>query len=239
VLTRLGPLKLEVISHEYYSHNNKGETLAKLVEHKTKSHVEKGLLGLVLGPLKYDAERVHDAIKGLGCVSPLISELQLMMAEQDERRLTQRDRPRPYSVGRRAALIRIPAEIQRDAPPGRAGRSERGRHEEYTPLPAPHLNTNANAVHIVFGKILAPTRTLLPAPGLDVSALTQDDVHALHRAGAARLGTDEGKFYDVLTGRTHAHLVQICRAYPAVHKKHLSDVLNSELCVFPPFLALN
>jgi hypothetical protein len=40
ILTRLGPLKMEVVAHEFPSHNSKSETLYHLVERKTTRYVE-------------------------------------------------------------------------------------------------------------------------------------------------------------------------------------------------------
>ncbi|KAJ7707828.1 hypothetical protein B0H14DRAFT_3643515, partial [Mycena olivaceomarginata] len=53
------------------------------------------------------------------------------------------------------------------------------------------------------------------------------------QSGVVRIGTNEDAFFTILTGRTHAHLVDICRVYSTKHKERhnrnsLSKDVNSE-----------
>ncbi|KAJ7664118.1 hypothetical protein B0H17DRAFT_1092339 [Mycena rosella] len=79
VLTRLGPLKMEIVASRF-----KGTGLANLVGAKTSGYVEKGLLGLVLGPLQYDVELVHDAVKGMGTNEQILNEVILDLTPQEK-----------------------------------------------------------------------------------------------------------------------------------------------------------
>ncbi|KAJ7720663.1 hypothetical protein DFH07DRAFT_858376 [Mycena maculata] len=64
-LTRLDPLKMEVIVQQFPSYN-RNEALDHFIKHRPtlNSDVRDGLRRLILGPLKYDVDMVHAAIKG-------------------------------------------------------------------------------------------------------------------------------------------------------------------------------
>nr|GAT42933.1 annexin A4 [Mycena chlorophos] len=74
ILVELGPLKMDVVAQEFPNHNNKNESLAQHVVRKTSGHVEKTLLGLIEGPLRYDVELVRSSIAGLGTNESLLNE---------------------------------------------------------------------------------------------------------------------------------------------------------------------
>ncbi|KAJ7084596.1 hypothetical protein B0H15DRAFT_932029 [Mycena belliarum] len=194
VLTRLGPLKMEVVVHEFPAHNGKGETLYKLVERKTTRYIEAGLLGLVLGPLKYDVERVNTAIRGMGTTEELLNEIILDLSPADVALLSYM-----YQQRYKTALV---DDIRGD------------------------LSGNLQKL---FLKALNWSRPMRPdATDKDVNKLVDADVEVLHKAGKARMGTDEGKFFEVLTERRHEHLVKLGPAYMRKHKKLLRQVVEAE-----------
>ncbi|KAJ7184739.1 hypothetical protein C8R46DRAFT_1065022 [Mycena filopes] len=202
ILTRLGPLKMEVLSHEFHAHNPKGETLYGFIERKTARYVEKGLLGLVLGPLKYDAERVQDAIKptGGGTKEDVLNEIILDLTPSDVGLLAY-----VYEQKYKTTLLKA---VRGDLSGG---------------------------VEKLFVTALNPKREYLPrapadgqAPVFDAAQVTSD-VKALKKDGEDRPGTHEQTFFNILTGRSHQHLLAVARDYPlSGKKKPLSYVIQSE-----------
>ncbi|KAJ7852821.1 hypothetical protein B0H14DRAFT_2759450 [Mycena olivaceomarginata] len=84
-LTQLGPLKMEVVVQEFHTHpnNQKGSTLHQFVEDETTGDVQGALFGLIRGPLKYDASRVHYAIKSLPIKEKILHEIFLELTPQE------------------------------------------------------------------------------------------------------------------------------------------------------------
>lgn len=56
----------------------------------------------------------------------------------------------------------------------------------------------------------------------------QQDVEALYRAGAGKIGTDEIAICGILTQRSDQHLQAIAQAFPARHRVSLSHMVQSE-----------
>ncbi|KAK7036152.1 Annexin A4 [Favolaschia claudopus] len=203
-LTRLGPLRLEVLAHEFPSHNQKGETLHRLVERKTTRYVEAGLLGLVLGPIKYDAERVKQAIQGVGTDESLLDEILVDLTPSDVSLLAYVYEQRYKKPLLRAVQGDLSGDINNFY--GELLNPQRVLRPSY---PGQHgMNMNAHPD--------------------DPQQLLEDDVSKLHKSGAGRVGTNESTFYGILTGRTYDHLVQVCRRYQAKHGKTLSHDLKNE-----------
>ncbi|KAF7309627.1 Annexin A4 [Mycena indigotica] len=196
ILTGLGPLKMEVLVHEFPQHNDKGETLYRRVERKTTGNVEKALLGLIQGPLKYDADLVKDAIRGFGTNESLLNE---------------------------AILDHSPADIAT---------------LDYIYLQKYKKHLSKEVADDLSGNVLKlfkfvtdPSREKLPAANATAEQrqkLLEEDVEALYKAGTGRVGTNEDKFYRILTCRTQDHLVAVCTHYKAKHRKSLSTVIASE-----------
>ncbi|KAJ7230850.1 hypothetical protein B0H12DRAFT_1147291 [Mycena haematopus] len=88
-LTQLGSLKMEVIVQEFPVHprNHKGLTLRQFIENETKGDVQAGLFGLILGPLKYDVNRVQYAISSLPVKEHILVEILLELTPQESRLL--------------------------------------------------------------------------------------------------------------------------------------------------------
>ncbi|KAJ7610162.1 hypothetical protein FB45DRAFT_942857 [Roridomyces roridus] len=84
-LTKLGPLKTEVVVRDFPSHpnNKKCVSLKDHIKRETSGLVEDGLLGLILGPVRYDADRVRKALQGLGTNEEVLNEIVLELAPQD------------------------------------------------------------------------------------------------------------------------------------------------------------
>ncbi|KAJ6458126.1 hypothetical protein C8R47DRAFT_165343 [Mycena vitilis] len=81
-LVGLGPLKLELVARDFRSPKRQ-ETLHKFLERKTSGSFETCLLGLVLGPIKYDADRLKVAIKGAGTDETVLNEILLDLTPED------------------------------------------------------------------------------------------------------------------------------------------------------------
>ncbi|KAF7354032.1 Annexin A4 [Mycena venus] len=231
ILTRLGPLKMEVLAHEFPSHNHKGETLYRLVERKTTRYVEAGLLGLVLGPIRYDAERVRDAIQGLGTKESLLDELILDLSPTDVGHLAYVYEQK-YKVGLLQAVqgdlsgnVRKLFTVALDStrilrpyfPPGGP------------PPPAdPNAPPAAGAEGAAAAKPTGPKKESWEINGDKPQELLEVDVKKLVDGGVGRLGTNEDAFYKILTGRTHEHLIHVCRHYAEKRKKPLSQDIKNE-----------
>ncbi|KAJ6481906.1 hypothetical protein C8R45DRAFT_1003404 [Mycena sanguinolenta] len=88
-LAQLGSLKMEVVSNEFPSHrrNHKGITLRQFIEDETSGDVQAGLLGLILGPVKYDVDRIHYAIVGLPVKEDILNDILLELTPQEARLL--------------------------------------------------------------------------------------------------------------------------------------------------------
>ncbi|KAJ7896660.1 hypothetical protein B0H14DRAFT_3425449 [Mycena olivaceomarginata] len=204
ILTSLGPLKLGLVARDFRS--AKGETLDQFVKNKTSGDVEAGILGLVLGPIAYDARRVKDA----GRNDSLLVELLLDLSRTDINLLGyvyERNNGTPLKGGVYESIF-DPNPILRPYFPPPAS------------LPPPTTTTPDTSWSNM-------TRPPAPAPmkGNDPVQLLEQDVATLLQSGHA--------FFTILTGRTHAHLVDICRVYPTKHKdRHnrnsLSKDVNSE-----------
>ncbi|KAJ7352123.1 hypothetical protein DFH08DRAFT_79388 [Mycena albidolilacea] len=84
-LTQLGPLKMEVVVQEFHTHpnNQKGSILRQFIEDETTGDVQGALFGLIRGPLKYDASRVHYAIKSLPIKEKILHEIFLELTPQE------------------------------------------------------------------------------------------------------------------------------------------------------------
>ncbi|KAJ7431474.1 hypothetical protein B0H11DRAFT_2130377 [Mycena galericulata] len=196
VLARMGPLKMEVVAQEFPSNTPKNESLYDFVKRKTSGDIQRGLLGLILGPLKYDVDRIHDAITGAGTKEDTLNEIILSLTPQDLSLLTHL-----YQQKYGKALLQ-------------------DIHGEFN---------MSGDVKKLFDKVLDPNRRLLPDSSTpDGTRLVMDDVETLYKSGQGRVGTKESKFYEILTGRTHYHLIQVCRVYLEKHKKSLSHVIHSE-----------
>ncbi|KAJ7725415.1 hypothetical protein DFH07DRAFT_782998 [Mycena maculata] len=72
-LEGVGPLQMEAVAEEFPSHSPKNETLFAFVKGKIKSGstLQAGLVGLVLGPMRYDTDVIHDAISDEGSLQDL------------------------------------------------------------------------------------------------------------------------------------------------------------------------
>jgi len=241
ILTRLGPLKMEVLAHDFPQNNQKGETLYRLVERKTTRYVEAGLLGLVQGPIRYDADRVKDAIQGMGTKESLLDELLLDLTPSDVNLLAY-----VYEQKYKVSLLKAvqddlsgnvrklftqlldPKRILRPyfppyVPPPPGAPAPGGTPAPGTPgaTPAAGANTNTNS-----GK---PGEQPKPEEKPDnPQELLEADVSKLYSSGKGRVGTNEEAIYKILTGRTHEHLIQICRHYHEKNKKLLSHDLKGE-----------
>ncbi|KAJ7738760.1 hypothetical protein B0H16DRAFT_89889 [Mycena metata] len=201
ILTRLGPLKMEVVAQEFHSHNPKGETLYKLVERKTTRYVEAGLLGLVLGPLKYDAECVRDAIVGAGTKEYILDEIILDLTPSDVGLLAY-----VYEQKYGHSLLKA---VQGDL------------SGNVMKLYTKALDSNREYL---------PRAPLDEKDAQVMARLVEDDVKRLRRSGVERVGTNEDTFYTILTGRHHQHLIQVAQQYQLgdKHKKPLSHAMQSE-----------
>ncbi|KAJ7613875.1 hypothetical protein DFH06DRAFT_1241948 [Mycena polygramma] len=194
-LVDLGPLKLELVARDFRSPKRQ-ETLHKFLERKTSGDLETGLLGLVLGPIKYDADRVKAAIDGLGTNEALLNEILLDLTPEDVALLAC-----VYNQRYTKALLTA---VQGDLSGG---------------------------VSTLFTTLLE-----VPAVHNTKPPVLEDDICDLRRAGPQRIGTDEQTIYEILTRRTHAHLMEICRLYPTMvttkkstpTRKTLSHDLKSE-----------
>ncbi|KAJ7050535.1 hypothetical protein C8F01DRAFT_682049 [Mycena amicta] len=196
LLTALGPLKMEIVSHEFPHHNDKGETLARRIERKTTGNVEKGLMALIQGPLKYDADLVDQSIRGFGTNEDLLNE---------------------------AILDHSPSDI--------ALLDYIYQQKYKKPLAKAVADDLSGSTLKLFKFVMDPHRQMLPlvnATSEELQKLLEEDVAALYKAGAGRLGTNEDAFYRILTCRTHDHLVQVCRRYKEKHRTHFSHVIESE-----------
>ncbi|KAJ7257203.1 hypothetical protein B0H12DRAFT_475992 [Mycena haematopus] len=211
---------MEVVAHEFASYNRKGETLHRLVERKTTNPIEAVLLGLILGPIKYDAERVHEAVHGGGTTEPLLNEILLDLSPADIHVLSYAFQQK-YNVS-------LSKRVQDDLSGGarklfaKLLDPNRVLRPSFPPVPPPNASAPAS-----------DTSTTPAVKADDPQQLLDADVATLHRSGAARVGTNEDAFYEILTGRTHEHLVQICRHYRAKHNKSLSHVVESEFSGHP------
>ncbi|KAJ6566865.1 hypothetical protein B0H19DRAFT_1138766 [Mycena capillaripes] len=225
ILTRLGPLKMEVVSHEFPHHNHKGETLYHLVERKTTRYIEAGLLGLILGPIRYDAERVRDAVVGIGTKEDILDEIILDLSPSDVGLLAY--------VYEQKYKTRLSAEVGNDLSGNvkklftQALDSTRKLRPNFGPVPGapPPVATPATNAPGTAGK---PGTTAAAEVIDDPETLLQDDVKKLTKSGVGRVGTNEDTFYRILTGRTPTHMIQICRKYQEVNKRLLSQDLKGE-----------
>ncbi|KAF8500116.1 hypothetical protein JB92DRAFT_2979461 [Gautieria morchelliformis] len=59
-------------------------------------------------------------------------------------------------------------------------------------------------------------------------AQVQADVHALHKAGQGRVGTDEITICAIIVSRSPAHLRALAQAYPQAHRRKLSKAIDGE-----------
>ncbi|KAJ7142447.1 hypothetical protein C8R44DRAFT_760672 [Mycena epipterygia] len=193
ILTRLGPLKLEVVAQNFQYKPLIGkllngiDALAKFVVDKTKGDAEKCLLGLILGPLKYDVELVRGAIKRMGTDEEALNEILLDLT--------------PAEVGLLAQAYH--------------NKYKEPKTPDNYPTLANHVRADlSGAYRNLFEEVLDPNRQLLPSSVPDVK-LVQEDVQGLHDAlaGPGKKTTDKNKFYKILTGRRHDHLVQVGAVY--------------------------
>jgi annexin A7/11 len=70
---------------------------------------------------------------------------------------------------------------------------------------------------------MALTGTRDEAPFVN-QQLVQQDVEALYRAGAGKIGTDEIAICGILLSRSDAHLQAIAQAFPQRHRVTLSKM---------------
>ncbi|KAF7294511.1 hypothetical protein MKEN_01443800 [Mycena kentingensis (nom. inval.)] len=196
ILAPMGPLKIEALSAEFHNYNKDNWSLMKWVEKKTTGNVEKTLMGLVQGPLRYDAQIVHSSLVGMGTKESLLNEAILDHSPADIALLD--------SMYQRMYQHSLWQDVKDD------------------------LSGN---VLKLFKLVTDPSRKLLPEPTDSAEAnrkLLEEDVKALYKGGAGRIGTNEDTFYRIFTSRRHDHLVQICHTYKQQHKRALVDVIKSE-----------
>ncbi|KAF7366338.1 Annexin A4 [Mycena sanguinolenta] len=88
-LAQLGALKLEVVAHEFPLHprNHKHIPLQHFIEDEISGDVQAGLIGLILGPVKYDADRINYAIKALPVKEDILRDIFLDLTPQEARLL--------------------------------------------------------------------------------------------------------------------------------------------------------
>lgn len=95
---------------------------------------------------------------------------------------------------------------------------------------------NKDLVNVVKGElsmktermfVMALTGTRDESPQVNPQQV-QQDVEALYRAGPGKVGTDEIAICGILLQRSDAHLQAIAQAFPARHRKSLSDMIDSE-----------
>ncbi|KAJ7149709.1 hypothetical protein C8R46DRAFT_1358766 [Mycena filopes] len=220
ILTRLGPLKMEVLAHGFHSYNPEGQTLYGFIERKTRSNVEIGLLGLVLGPLKYDVECVHAAIKrqairgvrGLvlpGTKEDVLNEIILDLTPSDVGLLAYAYEQKYHETLLKAVRGDLSGGVEK------LFVTALNSKREYLPR-AP-----------VDGQV-PDAKQLAEAAKLAAKQVTSD-VKALKRNGEERPGTHEETFFTILTGRTHQHLLAVAKDYPSSgQKKPLSRVIKDE-----------
>ncbi|KAJ6453836.1 hypothetical protein C8R47DRAFT_243088 [Mycena vitilis] len=200
-LVGLGPLKLELVARDFRSPKRQ-ETLHNFLERKTSGSFETCLLGLVLGPIKYDADRLKVAIKGAGTDETVLNEILLDLTPEDVALLAC-----VYKQRYAKSLLQA---VQEDL--------SGGVRTLFTTLLTVPDGHNASVVHDTKPPVI------------------EDDIRALRNAGPSRIGTNETTIYKILTGRTHAQLMEICRFYPTMvttqkstpTRKTLSHDLKSE-----------
>lgn len=60
-------------------------------------------------------------------------------------------------------------------------------------------------------------------------AKVEQDAKELYKAGEKRWGTDEGKFIEIMTQRSYAHLAAVFQAYTKYSKNDFHDAIRREM----------
>ncbi|KAJ6599465.1 hypothetical protein B0H10DRAFT_722862 [Mycena sp. CBHHK59/15] len=152
-----------------------------------------------MGPLKYDVDRVHDAIEGAGTKEAILDELILDLTPEDVGLLKY-----AYAQKYGKSLLK---EIQGDL----SGNVRK--------LFTKALDETRRQTSYADNTATAEKKDLVD-PAVDAKAL--------YKGGAARAGTNEDTFYTILTSRRQDHLMQVCQIYLQEHKVHLSQTIKSE-----------
>ncbi|KAG6885930.1 hypothetical protein C0995_008906 [Termitomyces sp. Mi166 len=85
-LTKITPLKMDALADFYVA--KYGRTLVDHLNKETGSWFGMGLHGLVMGPLAWDVELLHDAVNGVGTNEELLKELIMDRSSEDLYRLS-------------------------------------------------------------------------------------------------------------------------------------------------------
>ncbi|KAF8209589.1 hypothetical protein K438DRAFT_1929932 [Mycena galopus ATCC 62051] len=223
-LVRLGPLKMELVVNAFPSYNRKDYEPGR-----SNFPYWAVLLGLVLGPINYDAERVHDAVYGAGTNEDVLDEILL-------------------------DLLPVDVELLAYVYEKRFRKAEDVLKPGYTLSTRVQKDLSGN-VKKIYAKVLDPKRTLRPdyTPMFPIAAfagtskisniaattpatpemnadnsqeLLKTDLLMLDPTAKEKMGTNEYEIFEVLTSRTHEHLIQICRLYHAKHRRQLSADLK-------------
>ncbi|KAJ7114187.1 hypothetical protein C8R43DRAFT_961430 [Mycena crocata] len=212
ILTRLDALQMEVVAYNFKNpHNYKVETIGDFVKRKATGDTEKGLLALILGPLKYDADRIQHA----SSKDRVFCDVLLDLTPHDIDLLAYS--LYPEQLGKPNANDGTPNANANDIRLARLSSDVVGRVDDK------------------YVKKLFETKIKGKAQRSPAVPSVVDDVSSLYNAGEGRAGTNETKIIDILGDRPQDHLMKICEAYPKLPKntkKHsLSKAIKKEFSI--------
>lgn len=141
VLSRLDPLQMAAVRSTYSSHI--GRDLYKDVKSETGGYFEKGLLGIIDGPLIHDATLVHDAVAGLGTKEWMLNDVLLGRSNAD------------LNAIKAAYHHRYGRSLQKDVEDDLSAKTKElftsvivaNRHEESMPLDPARIESEARTIH--------------------------------------------------------------------------------------------
>ncbi|KAF8185888.1 hypothetical protein K438DRAFT_2019965 [Mycena galopus ATCC 62051] len=217
ILTQLSPLKMEVVAHEFPSHpsNRKGITLQQFIENETSGDVQTCLLGLILGPVKYDAIKVQYAIKSVAVKLTILNEILLELTPQESTLLgyvyqqmykARLMWPRPDMHHENLRLFRTIVHPQRRHIPDQNYDALRLAMDDVQTLHTMHRLQD----HIPKVRFIPHVGSRFPSFYLYELAQQREKI-----------------FTEMLTGRTHQHLNLVCSMYLEKHNKPMSQVIRS------------
>jgi annexin A7/11 len=141
VLSRQDPLQMAALRETYTRHIKRD--LYKDVASETSGYFEKGLLGVIEGPLNYDAELVREAVKGLGTKEWLLNDVLLGRSNAD------------LNAIKNAYQQKFRRSLQKDVEDDLSAKTEdlftkvisATRHEESTPINPQYIESEVKSIH--------------------------------------------------------------------------------------------
>ncbi|KAL1884471.1 hypothetical protein Plec18167_002059 [Paecilomyces lecythidis] len=141
VLSRLDPLQMAALRSTYSSHI--GRDLYKDVKSETSGYFEKGLLGIIDGPLLHDVTLVHDAVAGLGTKEWMLNDVLLGRSNAD------------LNAIKSAYHHKYNRSLQKDVEDDLSAKTKElftsviiaNRHEESIPIDPSRIESEARTIH--------------------------------------------------------------------------------------------